>query len=185
MSVRGQFQRLTSGNATGFNRTLNQFKQGFFDRKVVTQRADKMRVRGLARFGAMVRTVARRSMRRRQKPSEPGTPPSAVQGHLRDFLFFAYDAAGANGNGSVVVGPAGFKRSVVPALHEFGGDVAGNGRVVWMTRKPGRDSKGRFVTAGKERVTLNGNIRYPARPYMRPALEKIKPKFAGLFRDSL
>ena len=58
---------------------------------------------------------------------------------------------------TVVVGPLGFKKSDVPHLHEFGG----------VAIRKGKPAK------------------YPARPYMKPAMLAELPKFASLFRGQI
>lgn len=121
----------------GFN-----VKRWFFDRAIVAQAVNRATRESLNKAGALVRTIARRSMRyvtalkeqRRQialarrkrmtgepAPSPPGTPPHAVRPHpwIREFLYFAYDPAAQ----SVVIGPVRLpgSRTNVPALHETGG----------------------------------------------------------------
>ena len=126
----------------GFNLTWN-VKNWFFDRERVRGMLRITTRQALSKAGALVRTIARRSMRyvtsfqeqQRQiaagerkrlsgapAPSAPGTPPRAVRPHpwIRQHLYYAYDP----GRGSVVIGPVRlFSQVNVPALHEFGGTV--------------------------------------------------------------
>ena len=126
----------------GFNLTWN-VKNWFFDRERVRGMLRITTRQALAKAGALVRTIARRSMRyvtssqeqQRQiaagerkrlsgepAPSAPGTPPHAVRPHpwIRQHLYYAYDP----GRGSVVIGPVRLSsRTNVPAVHEFGGTV--------------------------------------------------------------
>ena len=126
----------------GFNLTWN-VRNWFFDRERVRGMLRITTRQALAKAGALVRTIARRSMRyvtglREQErqiaagerkrlsgepaPSAPGTPPHAVRPHpwLRQHLYYAYDP----GRGSVVIGPVRLSsRTNVPAVHEFGGTV--------------------------------------------------------------
>ena len=53
------------------------------------------------RQGALVRTIARRSIRTRKKPSQPGKPPTNRTGKLKRFIFYFW----SDGTQSVVVGP--------------------------------------------------------------------------------
>jgi len=123
-----------------FNLTFSA-KRWFFDRAVVEKMVDRKTREALAKAGALVRTIARRSMRYvtdlsyqlrqmergdrkrlsgQPAPSPPGQPPHAVRPHpwIREFLYYAYDPAAA----SVVIGPVRLSSRVnVPALHEFGG----------------------------------------------------------------
>ncbi|MEX1016018.1 MAG: hypothetical protein WDZ31_04660, partial [Phycisphaeraceae bacterium] len=120
-------------------------KRMFFDRKRVIDATDRATRRVLSRFGAFVRQTARRSIRRRKRPSRPGQPPSSHVGLLRDRIFFGYDRE----RQSVVIGPAPINQrspygtTTVPELLEEGGRV--------RRREPGGRTK-----------TLN----YRARPFM-------------------
>jgi len=179
-------------------RPTTKLNRMFFDQEKVQKALSRARRKALSKVGAMVRKRAQRSMRYRNKPSAPGQPPSAHKSKqlaalkrmkrakhngalLRELLFYGYDTAA----GSVVVGPLGFKGSDAPKLHEFGGSKAGGGRTIWVKNKPGRKSKGRYTTDGMMKVTLNGSVRYPARPFMRPALDAVMPKMAEQFRNTV
>jgi hypothetical protein len=117
-------------------------KKWFFDKPGVQRMMLNTTREALSRAGALVRMIARRSMKyvtslRQQArlidagkrsrmtpvaPSAPGTPPHAVRPHpwIREFLYYAYDP----GRGSVVIGPMRLNsRTNVPALHEAGGTV--------------------------------------------------------------
>lgn len=187
--------------AASFGKGLAQWKQFFFDRKGVQVAAERGKVRALSKFGAFVRRAAQTSMRYRKGISPPGQPPSAHKSNqlaalkkmkrarhngamIRELLFFAYDRP----SGSVVVGPVGFKAKggkTVPELHEHGGEVPAAGRVMLVKNKPGRDERGKFVSAGERLVRLTGSLRYPKRPFMRPALDKTLPKFAACFAGTV
>jgi hypothetical protein len=137
--------------------TVDQYKASFFDREKVTRAVDRGRRQALARSGGLIRTTARRSMRRRRGRSRPGQPPHAHAGQLRDLLFFAYD----DRTRSVIVGPAAFpRRTGVPGLLEFGG----------RTRAPA------WWMGSQTHLTIQ------ARPYMRPALEVARTHLAGHWR---
>lgn len=157
-------------SGVGGGKTLAQIKALFFDKTAVERAADKAKLRALSKFGAYVRRTAQQSMRYRKSASPPGQPPSA---HKSKRLAALKRLKRAKYNGAllremlffaydqrtqtVVVGPLGFKNSPVPALHEFGG----------THRVKGKD------------------VRYPARPYMAPALNKSLPKFAESFRGTV
>ena len=131
-------------------------KDWFFDRAHVLAVVDKDKLKPLRKAGGSIRLTAQRSMRRRKKGfSQPGQPPFSKQGLIRDFTFFAYD----KDSDSVVVGPVGFKRAIVPALHEFGGSQT-------------------VYHKGKSEVA-----KYPKRPYMKPALDKNINKIPEAFQD--
>jgi hypothetical protein len=110
-----------------------EVKSQFFDRKAVAERVGQQTARALSRLGAFIRRRARSSMRRRKKPSAPGTPPSAHSSSkvatLKNILF-AFD----HSRNSVVIGPVRLNQKfyfggpvlaagTVPQLHEFGGTL--------------------------------------------------------------
>jgi len=99
----------------------------------------------LMRAGAFVRRRARSSMRKRKTISAPGKPPSSHTGRLRGLILFGYDRQGE----SVVIGPK--------ATGDRGqaGETLEHGKTV--TRRQGRRRR---------------CVRYRARPFMGPALEK-------------
>lgn len=183
-------------------KSIAQWKALFFDRRAVQAAADAGRLRALRRFGAVVRRTAQTSMRYRKGPSAPGTPPSAHKSKqlaalkklgrakhngalLRELLFYAYDPK----TRSTVVGPLGFKArgTPIPQLHEFGGErQAYKGETMAVKNPAGRDEKGRFYSRGVHLVKLAGKtLRYPARPFMGPALKKSLPRFAASFKGTV
>jgi len=186
----------------GGRKSLAQWKALFFDRSAVERAAGKAKIKALSKYGSVVRRTAQTSMRYRKKASQPGTPPSAHKSKrlaalkklgrtkyngalLREMLFFAYDPA----RGTTVVGPLGFKSArgtPVPALHEFGGErTPYKGERITVKNKPGRDITGRFVSKGERLIVLKGSVKYPARPFMGPALKKTLVKFPLAFRDTV
>lgn len=126
-------------------------------------------------------------------PSPPGTPPhthvpfSHMLGFRRN-LYNAYDKM----SHSAVVGPS--KKGAewtIPRLHEFGGS---KGLREWVLtpkypryNKPIikwvglRDDPGgsQWVPTGRTQ-----SFRYPARPFMAPALAKCRPRIAKLFEGA-
>ncbi|HOI56114.1 MAG TPA: hypothetical protein PLP01_12750 [Phycisphaerae bacterium] len=132
----------------------------FFDKKAVRDKVDAGTRRVLSKFGAFVRRTARGSIRKRKKPSPPGTPPSSHVGLLKKFIFFGYEPA----KRSVVIGPVRLSqkgRGEAPHLLEYGGT-------------------GTVQRKGKRR---RAKIR--ARPFMAPAAEKEHPKLPAMWRDSV
>jgi len=144
-----------------------EIKSAFFDRDKVLRAVKKATRRALIRSGFFVRRVAQRSMKKTRGPSAPGSPPHAHEGHLRRFIFFAYDRP----INDVVVGPVAFRRRfggmTLPELMEFGGRIR-------IKRRSKRTKKQKMVVA-----------MYPARPFMHPALERSRPRIAEFWRDSL
>lgn len=155
-----------------------RLKRSFFDRAAVIAALGKARANALSKIGAYLQRRARSSMRRRKKSSAPGTPPSA---HSADpvatlkNIWFGYD----DQTRSLVVGPVKINQvdflngqrgsGTVPQLQEFGGTRG----VVEVQLRNGSwiraDQRSRRRLAGlPSRVRL---ARYPARPYMKPALD--------------
>jgi hypothetical protein len=171
----------------GGTQGIAQWKNFFFDRPAVMRAAGRAKTAALARFAGYVRSVARRSMRRRKGgTSAPGQPPFAHSGEIRDLLFFAYEPR----TGTFVVGPLGFRTKggvTVPELHEKGGTrTAYKGETITVKNPIGRDpTTGRFFSRGSHRVKITGTIKYPARPFMAPALKTSTPKFAESFRGTV
>lgn len=169
--------------AGAFGRSLESYKANFFDIKRILRLAEDAEERVLSRFGAFVRTRARSSLRRRKKASPPGMPPSTHAGKddyasLKSILF-AYEPF----RRAVVIGPVllnGSRRSpTVPELHEFGGT---------STRVDVQLSGGKWVPKsygkrwGENRPHRTRLVRYPARPYMRPAF---RAELGGKLREQL
>jgi hypothetical protein len=102
----------------GVGVNIAKAKGMFFSAPKVLGAVNKGERRALSRSGALVRTIAKRSIRKRKKPSQPGQPPSSHSGLLKRFIFFGYDPA----TRSVVVGPAplGMGTDAQQTL-EFGG----------------------------------------------------------------
>jgi hypothetical protein len=113
--------------------SIVKVKQLFLDRSAIARYVDRKTLRVFKRFGAFVRLVAQRSMRRRKAASPPGQPPSVRKGQLRKFIFFSFDER----RKSVVIGPTLLRPdSPVPALHEHSGTRRYGGRV---TKYPKRE----------------------------------------------
>jgi hypothetical protein len=114
-----------------------EFKQKrmFFDRANVVAQVGKRNAAFLSRVGAFTQRRARSSLRRRKRPSVPGTPPSVhSQSDVATLknIWFAYEP----GNQSVVIGPLRLNlhsatwgggrtltKGAVPGILEHGGRV--------------------------------------------------------------
>jgi hypothetical protein len=176
-------------------------RKSFFDRRAVTHAMSRARVRALSRAGAFIRTRARSLLRRRRKPSAPGSPPSvhAGSGDLASLktILFAWDPR----SDAVVVGPIKLNivtdtaqnvRTTIPGLHERGETASlFEKRFVptvgqpspWRRvdrRRQSRPDDARGKTEFRRRTA-----KYPARPFMRPAFDKELPKMSSLFANSI
>lgn len=171
---------------------LPQFgaKNFFFDREVVKKSADKGILKSLARAGAFVRTAAKTSLKRRKKPSPPGSPPSV---HSKDAvanlknIWFA-----KTGPYEVVVGPVGLNQrdelngnsgtGIIPPLHEFGGTMGVTEFLGWdgQWHRLSKRKRIRQTTQIRKRRS-----RYPARPFMHPALKAARAQLIKKFGNSI
>lgn len=154
-------------------------KGNFFDRDKIIKAMDRATLRVLNQFGRMVRKRAQASLKYGDRPSAPGSPPTAHRSrsitktsrstgrtrkrsvsYLREFLFYSYDDAAK----SVVIGPSKLDQTVdsdaLPAL-EYGGSSTVSSR-----------GKGR-------------RVKIRPRPFMRPALDAELPNLAPLWRNSV
>jgi hypothetical protein len=164
-----------------------RMKSFFFDRPGIIAKVDTATRNVFSKFGAYVRTRARSSIRKRKKPSAPGSPPSSHAGTLRGFIYFGYDP----NTRSVIVGPEktnqvffnGDGRPVtgtVPEVLEYGGEVR-----ILEVFKYGRwqraDLRSRRRNAGlKTRIRT---VTIAARPYMGPAFEAEKKNLPSLWAN--
>lgn len=186
---------------------VNRLKRSFFDREAVRAAVRPARRKYLNWSGALIRKIARNSMRSRKRgtASPRGTPPNAHSGGhgalLRKLLYYAYDQAAR----SVVVGPIAFNPGdSVPAAHEFGSSRArrnglrtirrlgGFGEIdITNRRKPvvvHLKTQAMVDRANRLNETLYGPLRLPGlppRPYMRPALAKAAPKLPRIWQNSV
>ncbi|MBM4369838.1 MAG: hypothetical protein FJ102_26750 [Deltaproteobacteria bacterium] len=138
-----------------------RIKDLFFDRAAVIGAVDAAKRKALSKAGAFIRTAARTSIRKRKGSAPAGSPPYSHEGSLRRLILFGYDRS----SDSVVVGPAGFKRSTAPNVLEYGGPAT------VTRRRLGRREK--------------RTVKIAARPYMGPALERERPKLPLLWRNSI
>ena len=135
-----------------------QMRAIFFDDAKVLRAIGRAKRRAMIRGGALVRQIARRSIRKRKKTSAPGRPPSSHAGDLRNKIFFGYDPDTA----STVIGPVKYAAGEAPNLLEFSGTVV------------------RRLKSGRTR-----RLHYRARPCMAPALKVGTPKLPPMWRKSV
>jgi hypothetical protein len=138
-------------------------KTMFFNSRAVMRHVDKTTRRVLSKFGAFVRTAARSSIRKRKRPSSPGSPPSSHAGLLKKFIWFGYDHSAS----SVVIGPARLNQKIGDAPHalEHGGMST--------------------VVEGLRSNRRKRTVKIAARPYMGPAFDKEKPKLPAMWAGSI
>jgi hypothetical protein len=148
-----------------------EFKRNFFDRAKVERAIARAERAVLSRFGAYVRQRAKTSMRRRKGVSEPGAPPSAHVGLVRDFVYFAYEPD----RHDVIIGPALLGRPGTRAPLSGGG-------VLRLLEEGGTVERiMSHMLGGRKRM-----LHYRPRPFMRPAFDaELKARMPSLFKDSV
>ena len=132
----------------------------FFDRTSIKNKVDTATRKRLSQFGAYVRQTARRSIRKQDRSSRPGQPPSSHTGLLKQFILFGYDSD----RRSVVIGPVALARksSDIPEILEYGGKVT----IQWGK------SRGKTVTI-------------EPRPFMGPAFDQELDRITSLWANSI
>lgn len=165
-------------------------KASFFDREAVLKAVDKAVAKAMSRFGAFVRQRAKTSIRYRNDPAPPGSPPSAhrtgmklvkprksgrpgqtpsgkrqMSSPLRDFIFFAYD----RDKQTVVIGPAKTNQAAPRKFLPLG-----------MATVPQVIEEGGTLTGG-----ARGPITIRPHPSMKPARDAELPGFLESLKDSI
>ena len=165
------------GGRRGGGVQLNfRMKDAFLDRSAISNAIDRERKRALSRQGGLVRTIAKRSLKKKANPSATspaGSPPYSHAPHnLRRLLWYAYSPF----EQSVIVGPVGFGRSgkPVPEIHEKGGTAT-----IVVPKK----GKGRRKKFGRK--TTKKTVHYSERPFMGPSRRTAAPHFPEMWRDSV
>lgn len=139
-------------------------KHLFFDQPEILRRIDRATLRYLRTAGGRTRLVARRSLRPRTQVSAPGQPPSSHTKALRESILFGLDPQ----SDAVVVGPIPLRRPGSPGEGRLGASVLEFGGTLTVQQD------------GKKR-----RLRYRARPFMGPALDKVAPTLPALWENSI
>lgn len=157
-------------------------KNLFFDLPEVIRRMDENNRKALSLAGRDLRQAARGLLgkpSKRGKARPPGKPPRTHSQNerlsLRNILY------GLSSKDTLIVGPVRLNQKqfyggsmgsgTIPRLHEFGGTAGIRERFVggeWRSMGKGRARPGVPVRVRK--------ARYPARPFMRPALERVSKR---------
>ena len=156
------------------------------DVEKVLRRVNRANITSLKHAGGALRLTARRLIRKRSPKfhSAPGSPPfshteSDEFWGLRQSIVYDVDEH----RESVFVGPKFSQAADIGHVHEFGG-TRRNRRsflVLNILAKRQRWSGDRQSAERRKRVPM----RYPKRPFMGPALLKIKDRLPKRWADSI
>lgn len=169
--------------------------------QVVISAADKATRFNLSKFGAFVRRRAKSSIRKRKKPSQPGSPPSSHSGRLKKLILWHYDDRTQNvAIGSALSNRVSFAgeslkpvRGTVPQTLEEGGSLwvveerwaSGEWYRVDLRRRGARAKVDAARRGTVRRDVRKRKITMKARPFMVPAFNKEKPGLDSLWKDSI
>ena len=160
--------------------------------------------RSLGQAAGTIRVTAKRSIRKRKKPSNPGSPPSSPTGMLRRVLRYEVN----RDKQEAVVGPVNEIAGRLWNLHEFGGVVTKRRKLKRHRFRVGEYGPIRQINATKfariklltqaqanratrliqeenERRGASKPRRYPKRPFMQPALAAHQARLPKFWRDSV
>jgi hypothetical protein len=179
------------------------------ERKKLTAAVRRANIRTLPRAGAYLRTIARRSIKRRKRTrSLPGQPPHTRTGRIKHAIRFDLGPA----RDSVAIGPARESAGRLWNLLEFGGRRIPEPAPDFTPAVPGvhapirRDKKtGKLVRAfirsadqaRRANAIISDDLRakaarnrkaariQAARPFMRPALLAAAPALPDFWRNTV
>jgi hypothetical protein len=152
-------------------------KGSFFDREAVLKRLPPARRKFLARSGGLVRRIARNSIKRKGAARKP--PKKFSKTGRITAAFRKWQQEIRRQPHSQAPSPPFTHSGVLRDAILFGFDFAAETVVVGPEGKQ-VDSVGQLHEYGGERF----GHRYPARPFMRPALLKATPKLAEIWAQS-
>ena len=164
-----------------------------FNRDIIRTNWNRINRTPLQKAANLVRIIARRSIKRRKAktPSPVGTPPYShmgLKGATPPFkMIYNYPINLGTGQ---IIGMVGFNSQrfgdpPVPSLHEHGGRAR---RMIYNPARRGaiqpRTTTGKFAPFPNKKF-IPKRVRYPLRPFMRPALIKASPYISRFWRNSL
>lgn len=182
-----------------------------FNAEPLKRKVNQASFKSLGHAGAAIRLTARRSIRRRKKPSAPGSPPNTPTGHLKRVIRYEAD----RDRQEVVIGAVNEYSRTIWSLHEFGGSQRSKPRLLKVKTfrvgdfGPVRVKQINEYKTEMVRARLNSEAqaqratelvreenqrrmadarkrrRYPKRPFMGPALETQKNRLPKFWADSV
>ncbi|MGD9128693.1 MAG: hypothetical protein PVH19_15055 [Planctomycetia bacterium] len=186
-----------------------------FNRRKIEKHFKDKSIRSLGHAGGAINLTARRSIRRtKEKPSRPGTPPHTRRGQLKKALRYKVErhqekvVIGPTRSGISTIGAThehGRRRKIPNPRRRVrkigdGGEIAigrPSGKLTKRTRlgtvfvtytklrthsQVARANRINRLLYGPEEIIVG---RYPKRPLMGPALEKVKDRLPKLWGTSV
>ncbi|MDA9778749.1 hypothetical protein N9D38_09925 [Rubripirellula sp.] len=177
------------------------------DTQKLKQKTEQASFRSLGHAGGAIRLTAKRSIRKRKKPSQPGSPPHTQTGSLKRSIRYEVNKSIPD----VVIGPVNEIAGRIWNLHEHGG-VSTKRRLLKRHRfspgefgpirvkQQGYNTKfarirltsaaqaaraTRLVEQENDRRRSDGPRRYPKRPFMKPALDINRSRLPTFWRNSV
>jgi hypothetical protein len=166
-------------------------------------------IKSLGQAGAYIRGIARRSIKVSPTPSRPGKPPHTRKGRLKNAIVFAVEKAVQD----VLIGPNISAVGKIGSSHEFGGteppkqskarrtklklEVGGYGPIrsadgkvfVAKLHTDAQVARAQKIVAGLPPAQSGRGAtmprKYPARPFMAPALTISKTRLPAFWANSV
>lgn len=163
-----------------------RFAMPMFDKSILKHRWHKMNKNPLERAGNIVKLKARGSIRQTsgklRRPSQAPKPPRSHSARRPFKMIFSVPMYARTQViiGMVKLGGMNDQGNPIPGLQEHGGWAR---RRVRVLKPPRRNKRGQMTRQRYEFVEKT--VRYPARPFMGPALEKTKHRYPELWRNAL
>ena len=178
---------LTIKSFTHFDRSVFKRKWRVINKDPLTHAAIKVQQRAIS----LIKRDTRKTKTKTGKKGKYGTasvPPrspfSRAPGNPLRRIFFSVDPLGR----FAIVGPVSLSggstvQMPVPALHEFGGVVP---RYVFtkVSKTRPKGFKGTKSPTARYRK-VRRSVRYPKRPFMKPALQRVAPMLSTLWKNSI
>ena len=178
-----------------------------FNANRVKRKVDQASFKSLGHAGGAIRKTAYRSIRKRKKPSRPGTPPHTQTGRLKRSIRYEVDRRSPG----VVIGPINEIAGRIWNLHEFGGVARKRRKLKRHRFKVGEHGPIRVKSLGnaakfariklltaaqasratrliEEENARRGQSkprRYPKRPFMKPALDANRSRLPKFWHNSV
>jgi len=178
-----------------------------FDKTKLKKKVETATFTSLRHAGGAIGKTARFSIRRRKKPSRPGSPPHTQTGMLRRVIRYEV----TNNKTNVIIGPVNEVAGRLWNLHEFGGVATKRRKLKQHRFRVGehgpirvkyQGSKARFariqlqtaaqanratrlIAEENERRGDNNPRHYPKRPFMKPALDVNRSRLPMFWANSV